>query len=149
MRAVVQRVSSASVSVNGELVGAISRGLLLLVGVEVSDTGAEAAWLAEKAANLRIFEDAEGKMNLSVKDVGGAVLLVPNFTLAGDARKGRRPSFDNAMRPEQAEPLFGRLVEAVRAQGVPVETGVFRAEMAVGLVNDGPITLVLESPGSG
>ncbi len=149
MRAVVQRVSSASVSVNGEVVGAISRGLLLLVGVEVSDTGAEAAWLAEKAANLRIFEDAEGKMNLSVKDVGGAVLLVPNFTVAGDARKGRRPSFDNAMRPEQAEPLFGRLVEAVRAQGVPVETGVFRAEMAVGLVNDGPITLVLESPGSG
>jgi D-aminoacyl-tRNA deacylase len=145
MRAVVQRVSSASVSVNGEVVGAISRGMVVLVGIEVSDTGAQAAWLADKAANLRIFEDAQGKMNLSVKDVGGAVLLVPNFTVAGDARKGRRPSFDNAMRPEQAEPLFGQLVEAVRAQGVPVETGVFRAEMAVGLVNDGPITILLES----
>jgi D-tyrosyl-tRNA(Tyr) deacylase len=145
MRAVVQRVSSASVSVNGEVVGAVSRGMVVLVGIEVSDTGAQAAWLADKAANLRIFEDAQGKMNLSVKDVQGSILLVPNFTVAGDARKGRRPSFDNAMRPEQAEPLFGQLVEAVRAQGVPVETGAFRAEMAVGLVNDGPITILLES----
>lgn len=147
MRAVVQRVSSASVAVGGRVVASIGRGLLVLVGLEAADTGAQAAWLADKAANLRIFEDAVGKMNLSVQDVQGAILLVPNFTVAGDARKGRRPSFDNAMRPELAEPLFQGLAAAVRALGVPVETGVFRTEMAVSLVNDGPITLVLESPG--
>ena len=147
MRAVAQRVSSASVVVNNETVASISRGILLLVGLETTDTPREAAWLADKAANLRIFEDAQGKMNLSVKDINGAILLVPNFTLAGDTRKGRRPSFDTAMRPELAEPLFQTLVQAVRAHDVPVQTGVFRAEMAVALVNDGPITLLLESPG--
>ena len=103
----------------------------------------------EVVANLRVFEDAAGKMNLSVKDVGGGILLVPNFTVAGDARKGRRPSFDNAMRPELSEPMFGRVVEAVRAQGVVVATGVFRAAMSVTIVNDGPITIVLETSAGG
>jgi D-tyrosyl-tRNA(Tyr) deacylase len=146
MRAVVQRVSSASVAAGGRTVSSIGRGLLVLVGIEAADTAAQIAWLAEKVVNLRIFEDQQGKLNLSVQEVQGSVLLVPNFTVAGDARKGRRPSFDNAMRPEAAEPLFRELVAATRAKGVPVETGVFRTEMAVSLVNDGPITLVLESP---
>lgn len=147
MRCVVQRVSSASVVVEGRVVGEIARGLLLLVGIEQADTEARVAWLADKATNLRIFEDAQGKMNLSVKDARGAILLVPNFTVAGDARKGRRPSFDNAMRPEMSEPMFQRLVAALAAQGVPVQTGVFRAEMKVTLVNDGPITIWLDSAG--
>jgi D-tyrosyl-tRNA(Tyr) deacylase len=147
MKAVVQRVSRASVEVEGNVVGSIERGLMILVGIETADTPAEVAWLADKAANLRIFEDAAGKMNLSVKDVAGAVLLVPNFTVAGDARKGRRPSFDTAMRPEQAEPMFVELVGAVKAQGVAVQTGVFRTHMLVDLVNDGPVTILLESPG--
>lgn len=151
MRAVVQRVLSARVEVVGvtgvaEEAASIGRGLLVLVGLDVTDTEPRAAWLAEKIAHLRVFEDDAGKMNRSVLDVGGAVLLVPNFTLAGDARKGRRPSFDCAMRPEQAEPLFTRLVELVRGQGVEVRTGVFRAEMRVVLVNDGPVTLVVDSP---
>lgn len=147
MRAVVQRVSSARVVVNGEAVGEIARGLLVLVGIESVDGEAEVAWIADKAANLRIFEDGAGKMNLSVKDVAGGMLLVPNFTVAGDARKGRRPSFDNAMRPEQAEPMFTRIAQAVAAQGVPVRTGVFRAHMEVTLVNDGPVTIWLDSRG--
>jgi D-aminoacyl-tRNA deacylase len=145
MRAVVQRVSSASVTVNGQAVSSIGRGLLVLVGIEQFDTEAQALWLGQKVANLRIFEDPQGKMNLSVKDVGGAILLVPNFTVAGDARKGRRPSFDNAMRPEGSEPMFKRVCDAAAAQGVPVQTGVFRAEMQVALVNDGPITIWLDS----
>ncbi|HYE62655.1 MAG TPA: D-aminoacyl-tRNA deacylase [Phycisphaerales bacterium] len=147
MRAVVQRVSSASVTVNGGVVGGIGRGLLVLVGIEQADSDSQVVWLADKCANLRIFEDVQGKMNLSVKDVAGAILLVPNFTIAGEARKGRRPSFDNAMRPEQSEPMFQRVVAAVQAQGVPVQTGVFRAEMQVALVNDGPITIWLDSNG--
>ena len=118
----------------------------MLVGIEAADTAAEIAWLADKLANLRIFEDAAAKMNLSVKEVpDSAVLLVPNFTVAGDARKGRRPSFDTAMRPETSEPMFGQLAAAVAAQGVAVQTGVFRAHMLVSLVNDGPVTILLES----
>ena len=145
MKAVVQRVSGASVEVEGRSVATIGRGLLVLAGLEVSDGAADAAWMAEKLANLRIFGDAAEKMNLSVKDAGGAVLLVPNFTLAGDTRKGRRPHFDNAMRPELAEQMFGQFAAAVSAQGVPVQTGVFRAHMRVSLVNDGPVTILLES----
>jgi D-tyrosyl-tRNA(Tyr) deacylase len=149
MRAVVQRVTEASVTVDGAVVGEVARGLVVLVGIEAADTEAQVVWLADKVANLRVFEDGVGKMNLSVKDVGGGILLVPNFTVAGDARKGRRPSFDNAMRPELSEPMFGRVVEAVRGQGVVVATGVFRAAMSVKIVNDGPITIVLETgPGS-
>jgi D-tyrosyl-tRNA(Tyr) deacylase len=147
MRAVVQRVSSASVTVNGGVVAQISRGLVLLVGIEQSDTGTQVEWLADKSANLRIFEDAQGKLNVSVKDIGGAILLVPNFTVAGDARKGRRPSFDNAMRPELSEPMFQKLAAAIGNQGVTVQTGVFRADMKVALVNEGPITIWLDSAG--
>jgi D-tyrosyl-tRNA(Tyr) deacylase len=147
---VVQRVLSASVDVEGWRVATIGRGLLVLVGLETADTGADLSWMADKLANLRIFEDAAGKMNLSVKNLGaeddpGSILLVPNFTLAGDARKGRRPSFDNAMRPEGAEPMFSQLAAAVRAQGVAVQTGIFRADMQVALVNDGPVTIWLDS----
>ncbi len=147
MRAVVQRVSSASVTVDQRIVGQISRGLLVLVGIQSADTSAQVAWMADKVANLRIFEDAAGKMNLSVKDLQppGSILLVPNFTVAGVAAKGRRPSFDDAMRPEQAEPMFRAIVEAARAQGVSVESGVFRAHMEVALVNDGPITIWLDT----
>lgn len=148
MKAVVQRVLSASVEVEGRRVATIGRGLLVLVGLEIADTPADLPWMADKLANLRIFEDAAGKMNLSVKDLPGgvgAILLVPNFTLAGDGRKGRRPSFDNAMRPEGAEPMFAQLAAAVEAQGVQVQTGVFRAHMLIGLANDGPVTLILDS----
>lgn len=147
MKAVVQRVARASVEVEGRVAGSIGRGLAVLVGIEHADGAAELAWMAEKLANLRVFEDADGRMNLSAKDLVpvGDILLVPNFTVAGDARKGRRPSFDNAMRPELAEPFFTRLVEAVRGQGVTVQTGVFRAHMLVSLVNDGPVTILLES----
>lgn len=145
MRTVVQRAASASVRVDGREVGAIGRGLVALVGVERGDGDADLRWTAEKLAHLRIFEDDAGKMNLSVLDVKGSVLLVPNFTVAGDARKGRRPSFDGAMPPAEAEPVFDGLVGAVRAAGVPVASGVFRAAMLVCLVNDGPVTLVLES----
>lgn len=145
MKAVVQRSLRASVEVEGREVAAIDRGLVVLVGIEAEDTDAQVSWMAEKIANLRIFEDAAGKMNLAVKDVGGAVLLVPNFTVAGDARKGRRPSFDGAMRPEQSEPMFASLAKAVGEQGVQVQTGVFRTHMRVSLVNDGPITILLET----
>ena len=150
MKAVVQRVTRASVAVEGRDVASIGAGLLVLVGIEAGDGEGDVAWMADKVTNLRIFEDSAGKMNLSVKDAGptgsqGAVLLVPNFTVAGDARKGRRPSFDTAMRPEEAEPVFARLAAAVRALGVDVGTGVFRAHMAVTLVNDGPVTILLES----
>ena len=150
MKAVIQRVARATVEVEGRVVASVGRGLVALVGIEEGDTGRQVAWLADKVANLRVFEDAAGKMNLSVKDLGGSgaggVLLVPNFTVAGDARKGRRPSFDAAMRPEGAEPMFAELARAVAAQGVAVQTGVFRAHMMVSLVNDGPVTILLASP---
>ncbi|MFZ2362306.1 MAG: D-aminoacyl-tRNA deacylase [Anaerolineae bacterium] len=145
MRAVVQRVSEASVAVDGQAVGAIERGLLVLLGVTHSDGEAEAAALARKIAGLRIFEDAAGKFNLALNDVGGAVLVVSQFTLYGDARKGRRPSFTDAARPEQAESLIQRFVELLRGEGLPVQTGVFGAIMAVHLVNDGPVTLWLDT----
>jgi D-aminoacyl-tRNA deacylase len=143
MKTVVQRVHEAWVEVEGRRRATVGRGLLALVGIEQGDAGDEIAWMAEKLANLRIFEDAAGRMNLSVLDIRGDVLLVPNFTVAGDARKGRRPSFDGAMRPESAEPLFAELARELGAAGVPVQTGIFRVHMHVGLVNDGPVTIVL------
>jgi len=145
MRAVLQRVSRARVVVADETVGAIDRGLLVLLGVAPADTPADAAWLADKTVGLRIFADDEGKMNRSVADVGGGVLVVSQFTLYGDASKGRRPSFVAAAPPEVAVPLYEAFVEAVRALGVPVATGRFGAMMDVELVNDGPVTLILDS----
>ncbi|EAQ81054.1 D-aminoacyl-tRNA deacylase [Blastopirellula marina] len=145
MRAVVQRVASASVRVEGEIVGAIQQGLLVLLGVEPNDTSADVAYLADKTANLRIFEDDAGKMNLSVIDIGGAVLAVSQFTLLGDCRKGRRPAFTGAAPPELANVLYEEYVAAVGRLGLPVETGVFRAQMEVSLLNDGPVTLLLDS----
>jgi D-tyrosyl-tRNA(Tyr) deacylase len=145
MRIVVQRVASASVTVGGETVGAIGRGLLLLVGVTHDDTEADAKWMADKIAGLRIFEDDAGKMNLSVLDVGGSVLSVSQFTLYGDCRKGRRPNFMEAARPEQAEPLYETLNRHLREHGLVVETGRFGAMMRVSLVNDGPVTLILDT----
>ena len=145
MRAVVQRVSRASVSVDTQVVGAIERGFLVLVGVTHGDTRAEADWLARKIAGLRLFEDEAGKMNLGLADIGGAVLVVSQFTLYGDARRGRRPDFLQAARPEQAEPLITYFVDQLRSLGVTVATGRFRAHMAVALVNDGPVTLLLDT----
>jgi D-tyrosyl-tRNA(Tyr) deacylase len=146
LRAVVQRVRQASVTVDGVTAGAIGPGLLVLLGVAHEDTEASAAWLVEKILGLRIFEDADGKMNLSLLETGGALLVVSQFTLYGDTRKGRRPSFDRAARPEQANRLYERFVELARARGVEVQTGVFQAMMQVALVNDGPVTLICETP---
>ena len=145
MRVVLQRVKSASVTVGGERISEVGPGLLLLVGVALGDGEAEADWLAEKLAGLRIFNDEEGKMNLSVRDVGGEVLAVSQFTLLADTKKGKRPSFVGAAPPEEAEPLFDYLCERLRAAGVvSVKTGSFGAMMSVALVNDGPVTIVLE-----
>jgi len=145
MRALLQRVSYASVSVDGRIVGQIDRGLCVLLGVTHSDGQAEADWLADKIAGIRLFEDGAGKMNLSLADVGGAVLVISQFTLYGDARKGRRPSFIDAARPEQAEPLVDYFVERLRREhGLLVATGVFGAMMKVEIHNDGPVTLMLE-----
>jgi len=145
VRAVVQRVSSASVRVDGHIVGAIDRGFLVLLGVSLADGIAEAEWLARKIAGLRLFEDDAGKMNLGLADVGGAILVVSQFTLYGDARKGRRPAFTEAARPEQAAPLVEHFAAQVRAQGVPVSSGQFGAKMNVALVNEGPVTLMLDT----
>jgi D-aminoacyl-tRNA deacylase len=145
MRAVVQRVSRASVTVDGDVVGSIGKGFVVLLGVTHDDTEADAAYLAEKILGLRIFEDDAGKMNLSLADVGGACLVVSQFTLYGDCRKGRRPSFVAAAGPEQAEALYELLVERLRAGGINVATGRFRAHMDVELVNDGPVTMLLDS----
>ena len=145
MRCVVQRVSRAKVTVEGEITGEIGMGYMVLVGAEEGDTEADVNYCAEKIANLRVFEDAEEKMNLSVSDVGGGVLLVSQFTLLADARKGRRPSFIRAARPEVAEPLFELLVSKVATHGIPVATGRFRTHMEVELVNDGPVTILLDS----
>jgi len=144
MRVVVQRVKRASVDVVGERVAAIGPGLLLLVGFAPEDTEVDLARIGRKVVDLRIFEDDEGKMNRSLCDVGGDILAVSQFTLYGDTRKGRRPSFAGAALPEVAEPLFERFAEAIRSQGVRVETGRFGAKMAVELVNDGPVTFVLQ-----
>jgi D-tyrosyl-tRNA(Tyr) deacylase len=145
MRAVLQRVSSARVVIVGEVVGEVGRGWLVLLGVAHADTDTEAARLADKVANLRAFPDADGKMNLSVQDVGGGVLVVSNFTLYADCRKGRRPSFIAAARPEQAEPLCRAFADALRALGVPVAEGRFGADMQVELANDGPVTIILDT----
>jgi D-tyrosyl-tRNA(Tyr) deacylase len=145
MRCVIQRVTEASVTVGGETVGRIGKGFMVLIGVSVEDTDKDLKYMAEKVPNLRIFEDEQGKMNLSLKDVGGAILAVSQFTLYGDARGSRRPSFIQAARPEAANDYYEKLVAAWRAQGITVETGVFRAEMQVGLVNDGPVTLLMDS----
>jgi D-aminoacyl-tRNA deacylase len=147
MRTVLQRVSRARVRVGDEVVGAIERGLLALVGVAPDDTPARAQWLADKIAGLRLFADADDKMNLSLADVGGSVLVVSQFTLYGDCRKGRRPSFVGAAGPELAVPLYEAFVNALRAHGLPTATGRFGAMMQVELVNEGPVTLILDTPG--
>ena len=145
MRAVVQRVSRASVTVEGKITGTIERGLLVLLGVGENDSESDADYLAEKIIGLRIFEDENEKMNLSVKDGGGSVLAVSQFTLYGDVRKGRRPSFDAAARPERARELYEYFVAQVRNTGLRCETGIFQAMMQVELVNDGPVTILLDS----
>jgi D-tyrosyl-tRNA(Tyr) deacylase len=145
MRAVIQRVTGASVKVEGAVVGDIGAGLLVLLGVAKTDSEEDAAFLAEKVVNLRIFSDDAGKMNRSLIDAGGAVLVVSQFTLYGDTRKGRRPGFDAAAPAETARALYESFVAAARAHGVHVETGVFQAHMEVSLVNDGPVTLLVES----
>ena len=146
MRALVQRVSEAKVEVDGVVVGEIGPGLLVLLGVAKGDTEADADFLAKKIPSLRIFADADGKMNLDLVETGGGLLAVSQFTLYGDCRKGRRPGFDLAAPAEQARVLYEYFVAALRAQGVRVETGIFQAHMAVSLVNDGPVTLLVESP---
>jgi D-tyrosyl-tRNA(Tyr) deacylase len=145
MRAVIQRVSRASVVVEGQTVGEIGTGLLVLLGVAQGDTPAEARRLADKIAGLRVFDDAAGKMNLALADVGGAMLVVSQFTLLGDCRKGRRPSYVEAAGPELAEQLYEEFVAAARERRAPVATGRFRTHMEVSLVNDGPVTLVVEA----
>jgi len=145
VRAVVQRVSRAKVTVNGEITGEIGVGLLVLLGVGASDTRSEADYLCEKMIGLRIFEDAGGKMNLSVSDVGGALLVVSQFTLYGDVRRGKRPSFDAAGPPQMARELYEYFVERVRAAGLRCETGQFQEMMQVELVNEGPVTILLDS----
>ena len=146
MRALVQRVARARVTVEGRVTGEIGPGLLVLLGAAHADGEEQAAWLARKLAGLRIFGDAEGLMNLDVRQAGGAALVVPQFTLDGEARRGRRPDFTGAARPAEAEPLFERLCALLALQGVPVQRGVFGAHMAVELLNDGPVTLLIETP---
>ncbi|MFO0959891.1 MAG: D-aminoacyl-tRNA deacylase [Isosphaeraceae bacterium] len=145
MRAVLQRVSMAEVRVEGDLVGSIAAGWLVLVGVADGDQAADSDWLADKVANLRAFADGEGKMNRNVKEAGGAVLVVSQFTLVADCRKGRRPGFDAAARPQDAERLYLRVADRLRFAGLEVATGKFRADMKVELVNDGPVTFLLDS----
>jgi D-tyrosyl-tRNA(Tyr) deacylase len=145
MRAVVQRASRAQVTVNGNIAGEIGLGLLVLVGVGAADTEADAAYLAEKISGLRIFEDEHGKMNRSVQDAGGSVLAVSQFTLYGDVRRGKRPSFDAAATPEKARQLYECFVEGIRAAGLRCETGRFQEMMTVELVNEGPVTILLDS----
>jgi D-tyrosyl-tRNA(Tyr) deacylase len=144
MKALIQRVASASVSVRGEVVGHIGKGFLVLLGVTHTDTAAEAVWLANKIAGLRLFEDGAGKMNLALADVKGALLVVSQFTLYGDARKGRRPSFVEAAPPPLAEPLVAQFVEHLRRSGFDVASGRFGANMQVQLTNDGPVTMMIE-----
>jgi D-tyrosyl-tRNA(Tyr) deacylase len=146
MRAVVQRVRRARVVIGEEIVGAIETGLLVLLGVAPADTPLQVEWLADKLIGLRIFNDGDGKMNLGLEDVNGALLVVSQFTLYGDCRKGRRPSFIGAAGPDLAEPLYEAFIEAVKARGVPVASGRFGADMQVELVNDGPVTLILDTP---
>lgn len=145
MRCVVQRVTEAAVRIGGEVVGQAGKGFLLLIGVEAGDTAEDMDYIARKVPNLRIFEDEDGKMNRSLLDVGGDILAVSQFTLLGDARGGRRPSFITAARPEMADPMYEALVECWRGEGIHVETGRFGADMKVSLVNDGPVTILLDS----
>ncbi len=145
MRAVVQRVTSASVEVGNETTGAIGAGMMVLIGVSTEDGPSDLKYIAEKVMHLRIFDDENGVMNRSVLDVGGAILAVSQFTLYGDARGGRRPSYFRAAKPEKAAEMYEQLIAFWRGQGIPVETGRFRAEMRVSLVNDGPVTILLDS----
>lgn len=145
MRAVIQRVSRASVTVDGAITGAIDRGLLVFLGVGKDDTQADINFIADKIVNLRIFEDADGKMNLSVSDIGGAVLLISQFTLFGDCRKGRRPDFTAAGPPDMANQLYEQTIAAIKARGIPVESGIFAAHMDIDTLNDGPVTLILDT----
>lgn len=145
MRCVVQRVSRAHVAVDGQTVGAIDKGYVVLLGVEAGDTDQDMRYCADKVAGLRVFEDENDRMNLSIQDVDGAVLAISQFTLSGDARHGRRPSFSGAARPEVAIPLYEGFCAALREAGLRVETGVFQAHMEVSLVNDGPVTILLDS----
>jgi D-tyrosyl-tRNA(Tyr) deacylase len=145
MRAVIQRVKSASVTVEGKVISEIRKGLLVFLGVAQEDTPADVDYMASKIANLRIFEDDEGRMNLSILDVGGEALVVSQFTLCGDCRKGRRPSFIAAARPEKADPLYQAFMDEISRLGVPVKAGIFQAMMDVELINDGPVTMMLDS----
>lgn len=145
MRACVQRVREAQVTVAGEVTGRIGTGLVVLLGIAPGDTNTEVTYLAEKLVGLRVFDDSDGKMNLSVADVGGSMLVVSQFTLYGDCRKGRRPSFTGAALPAHAEPLYEEFLDQVRQRGITVAAGVFRAAMLVSLVNDGPVTLWLDT----
>jgi D-aminoacyl-tRNA deacylase len=145
MRCVVQRVVSASVTVSGQVVGQIGRGLVVFIGVANGDGPADTEYIASKVVELRVFDDERARMNRSVGDVGGAVLIVSQFTLMGDVRRGRRPGFDDAAAPDVAEQQYAALVDRIRASGVQVETGVFRADMHVALVNDGPVTILIDS----
>lgn len=145
MRLVIQRVLESSVKVEEEIVGSIGAGFMVLCGVEEGDTADDVRYCVEKTANLRIFEDDAGKMNRSILDVGGEILAISQFTLAGDARHGRRPSFAKAARPETAVALYHAYCEGLRANGIHVETGIFQADMKVSLINDGPVTLLLDS----
>lgn len=145
MRAVVQRVSSASVSISGETVGKVGQGFMILLGIKEDDTPSLCSYLADKCAGLRVFSDPEGKMNLSLSEIGGEILVISQFTLYGDCRKGRRPSFITAAKPETAIPLYERFVAELRDKGIHVETGRFGADMQVSLLNDGPVTLILDT----
>ena len=145
MKAVLQRVKYAKVSVEGRIVGQIGRGLLVYLGVAEGDLAEDAAYLAEKASFLRIFDDSEGKMNLSVQEIQGAVLTVSQFTLLADSRKGRRPSYAHAAKPEQARILYQHFIDQIRSQGIPCQEGSFQAYMEVEYLNDGPVTIILES----
>ena len=144
MRLIIQRVTHAAVTVDGQIVGRCGTGVCILVGVKVGDTQAEAKWLANKAAHLRVFEDADGQLNLSLLEVKGEALVVSQFTLYANAQHGRRPDFIDAARPEHAEPLVSCFVDQLRAAGVPTQTGVFRARMQVEIHNDGPVTIIVE-----
>ena len=146
MRAVLQRVGSARVLVGGDVVGAIEAGLLVLLGIAPADSAEQARWMADKVVGLRVFADEDGKMNRDVQEAGGGVLVVSQFTLFADCKKGRRPSFTGAATPEVAIPLYEAFVAAIRAHGIRVETGRFGADMRVEMVNDGPVTLILDSP---
>lgn len=145
MRAVVQRVSNSSVTVDEQITGQIGKGLMVLIGVEEGDTEKDAEYIAKKVTALRVFDDAEGVMNLSVQDIGGEILAVSQFTLLGDVRKGNRPSYFTAARPEEADRLYRKVIDLIKEKGIHVEEGVFQAEMLVKIDNDGPVTILLES----